>query len=117
MKQIAIDFEKLKGAVWGKQPEVATKLGIHPHTLSAKMNRKSRLHLEELNQIAEAIGRDTTDFLKIVEVSPPTQEWFLSDEWQTGEREADEDIKVGRVSEAMTVQEMRNYFDAKDTMD
>ena len=97
MKQIAIDFEKLKGAVWGKQPEVATTLGIHPHTLSAKMNRKSRLHLEELNQIAFAIGRDTTDFLKVVEVSLSTEEWFLSDEWQKGEREVDEAIASGEM--------------------
>lgn len=97
MKQITIDFEKLKGAVWGKQPEVATTLGIHPHTLSAKMNRKSRLHLDELNKIASAIGRDTTDFLKIVEVSPSTQEWFWAEEWQKGEREADEAIANGEI--------------------
>ncbi len=68
MKQIVIDFEKLKGAVWGKQPQVAAALGIHPHTLSSKMNRKSRLHLDELNTIARALRRDTSDFIMEVEI-------------------------------------------------
>ena len=67
MKQITIDFEKLKGAVWGKQPQVAAALGIHAQTLSGKMNKKSRLHLNELNTIAEALGRDTMEFLREVE--------------------------------------------------
>ena len=109
-------MERLKGALSGKQPEIATKVGIHAKTLNRKINNKGRLHLDELNKIAEALGRDTTEFLKIVEVPPLTQEWFLSDEWQAGEREVDEDIKAGRVSETMTVQEMRNYFNARDTM-
>ena len=95
MKEIAIDFEKLKGAVWGKQPQVATALGVHPQTLSSKMNKKSRLHLDELNVIARALGRDTTEFLKVVEVSPSTDEWFWSEEWQKGEQEADEAIANG----------------------
>ncbi len=68
MKEIVIDFERLKGALWGKQPQVAAALGIHPHTFSAKMNRKSRLHLDELNTIARALKRDTMEFLKEVEI-------------------------------------------------
>ena len=68
MKEIAIDFEKLKGAIWGKQPQVAEALGVHPQTLSSKMNRKSRLHLTELNVIARALGRDTMDFLIEIEI-------------------------------------------------
>ena len=92
MKTIIIDRERLKGALWGQHLTVAESLGIHKNTLSRKINAKRGLHLEELNQIAETLGRDTTDFLKVVEVSPSDQEWFTSEEWQKGEQEADEAI-------------------------
>lgn len=97
MKRVIIDRERLKGVLWGKHLIVAELLGIHKNTLSRKINAKRGLHLEELNQIAEAIGRDTTDFLKVVEVSPPDQKWFTSEEWQKGEQEADEAIANGEV--------------------
>lgn len=97
MKKVIIDMERLKGALWGKQPCIAGALGIHTKTFNRKVNNKSRLHLDELNIIAETLGRDTTDFLKVVEVPPSTDEWFLSDEWQKGEREADEDIAQGNL--------------------
>ena len=67
MKQITIDYEKLKGAVWGKQPQVAAELGIHPQSLSSKLNKRIRLQLDELNKIAEALGRDTMEFLREME--------------------------------------------------
>jgi transcriptional regulator with XRE-family HTH domain len=68
MRELIIDFEKLKGAVWGKQPKIAAALGIKPSTLSSKINKKIRLHLDELNIIARTLGRDTTDFVHEVEV-------------------------------------------------
>lgn len=64
-----IDFEKLKGAVWGKQPEIATKLGVHVNTLNRKINQRGRLHLDDLNKIAVALGRNTSEFITEVEIN------------------------------------------------
>jgi AbrB family looped-hinge helix DNA binding protein len=50
-------------------------------------------------------------------IVPDSQAWFFSEEWQAEEKEADEDIKAGRVSPAMTVQEMKEYFNAKNQVD
>jgi len=61
--------------------------------------------------------RDDGILIKPQRIVPDSQAWFFQEEWQADEREADEDIKAGRVSEAMTVQEMRKYFDEKSTMD
>lgn len=36
----------------------------------------------------------------------PEQLWFWTEEWQKGEREADEDIKAGRVSSPMSGDEL-----------
>jgi hypothetical protein len=67
MKILTIDTEKLRGALWGKQPVIAPKLGIHHNTLSRKINRDKGLRLDELNKIAMALGRDTMEFLREVE--------------------------------------------------
>ena len=68
MRIMEIDFEKLKGALWGKQPAVATKLGVHPNTLNRKINQKRRLTIDDLNKIAMALRRDTSDFIMEIEV-------------------------------------------------
>ena len=42
---------------------------------------------------------------------PADQAWFWTPEWQAGEREADEDIRAGRVRTFHDIDEM---FDAMD---
>ena len=39
------------------------------------------------------------------------EEWFWTEEWQAGERKADEDIAQGRYSEVETVEELLVYLD------
>ena len=63
MKKVHIDFERLKGALSGKQREIAKKIGVTQATLSYKVNRHRKMTLEELNVIAGALERNTTDFL------------------------------------------------------
>ena len=63
MKKVKIDFEKLKGALWRKHHQVAADLGIHRSSLSRKINAKRSITIDELNLIAEALGRNTMDFL------------------------------------------------------
>lgn len=43
----------------------------------------------------------------------PGQSWFWTEEWQEGEREADEDIRADRVFGPFTsAEEMKKYFQA-----
>ena len=44
----------------------------------------------------------------------PAQSWFWSKEWQEKERQADEDIKAGRVSAPLNgIGELREHLDAE----
>ena len=50
--------------------------------------------------------------LKPVVVIPKDQAWFWSKEWQAGEREAEADMKAGRVTKAMDVDEAMAHLDS-----
>lgn len=66
------------------------------------------------------IGFELTEdgiLMKPLKLIPANQEWFWTEEWQKGEKKADEDIKEGRISEPMTVDEMRRFFDEKNPVD
>ncbi len=63
MKKLNINWELLRGATYRKQRELAEKMGITQPTLSLKLNRQRGLTLDDLNRIAEALGRDTMDFI------------------------------------------------------
>jgi AbrB family looped-hinge helix DNA binding protein len=46
----------------------------------------------------------------------PTQAWFWTEEWQEKERQADEDIKAGRVSRPFKdVEELRKHLERAGT--
>jgi len=62
-KELYIDREKLRGALWGKRDVVAEALSIAPSSLSRKVSGGRELTLEDLNQIARALGRDTVEFV------------------------------------------------------
>lgn len=64
MKRLKIDKQKLRGAIWGKRTKVASFLGIHPNSLSRKINGKQPLTIEELNDIASVLSQDTIEFLQ-----------------------------------------------------
>jgi hypothetical protein len=42
------------------------------------------------------------------------QAWFWTPEWQAGEREADEDIKVGRYKDFSTMDDLLNDLNDED---
>ena len=63
MKKVTIDFEKLRGALAGRQTTIAKKIGMTQGALSHKVHARRPLPLDELNRIADAIERDTVDFL------------------------------------------------------
>lgn len=71
------------------------KLGPkHQITIPLEIYRKLNL---EVGDILEAEERGEGIFLIPQKLIPKDQAWFFSEEWQTKEREADKDIKEGRV--------------------
>jgi len=61
------------------------------------------LSIKEIKEVADFIN-----FLKsrkLLKRIDPEQAYFWTKEWQEGEREADEDIKAGRVSKAFDTAE------------
>lgn len=63
-------------------------------TLPAGIRKKA--HIEE-GDILEAEVRGDEIVLKPKKLIDKSQAWFWTEEWQKGEREADEDIAAGRV--------------------
>lgn len=63
-------------------------------TLPAGIRKKA--HIEE-GDILEAEVRGDEIVLKPKKLIDKSQAWYWTEEWQKGEREADEDIAAGRV--------------------
>ena len=57
---------------------------------------------KEYERLLGLSKRIKTPIKEIKQVIPEDQKWFYTKEWQEGEREADEDIKAGRVSGPFT---------------
>jgi len=85
-------------------------------------NRASRSRkLEIIRQKIEAIQQDLSQAVGLTQEEAEIaaevglianeQKWWWTEAWQEGEREAEEDIKAGRVSPPMTIEEMRKYFE------
>lgn len=71
---------------------------------------RDRLRIEEGDYI-EVIERDGEIVLVPKKMIDADQAWFWTPEWQKGEREADEDIKAGRVTGPFkTIEELKKHF-------
>jgi len=72
-----------------------------------------RRKIEAIQQgLSQAVGltQEEAEIAAEVGLIAEDQKWWWTEVWQKGEREAEEDIKAGRVSPPMTVEEMRRYF-------
>ena len=63
MVHVKIDTAKLKKAMRGKRDEIAKDLNLHPNSISRKLSGKHAITLDELNQIADFLGMDATEFI------------------------------------------------------
>jgi AbrB family looped-hinge helix DNA binding protein len=71
---------------------------------------RERLHIAE-GDLIEVGERDGEIVMTLKRLIDADQAWFWTPEWQAGEREAEEDIKAGRVSGPFkTVEEMKKHF-------
>ena len=60
---------------------------------------------EWLKQFVQWLESREEHFEGLIKDETNDQSWFWSEEWQAGEREAEEDIKAGRVKRANSVKE------------
>ena len=73
---------------------------------------RDRLRLEE-GDLLEVEERDGEIVMIPKRLIDADQAWFWSREWQEGEREADEDIKAGRVSGPFkTIEDLKRHLGA-----
>ena len=71
MKRLVIDYKKLYRATRRKQTAIAESIGISQPCLSKFLNQKSGSPtFEMLNDICQAIDRNTLEFLQYTESTP-----------------------------------------------
>ncbi len=80
-------------------------------TIPARIRKA--LHLEE-GDILEAEAREGAIILRPKKLIDADQAWFWTEEWQQGEREADEDIKAGRVKTFKGADEALDHLHGTD---
>ena len=79
------------------------------YTLTIPKTIRERLHVKE-GEYVEAEIKGHSLILTPVKVIKKDQEYFWTKEWQEGEREADEDIKAGRLSRAYGEDKLDLFF-------
>ncbi|MBU1626099.1 AbrB/MazE/SpoVT family DNA-binding domain-containing protein [bacterium] len=80
----------------------------HQITLPAKIRKALRL---KEGDYLEAEVVDGEILLRPKELIDKDQAWFWTKEWQEGEREADEDMKAGRVKAFDNVEDLIEELD------
>ncbi|MBE3119818.1 MAG: AbrB/MazE/SpoVT family DNA-binding domain-containing protein [Chloroflexi bacterium] len=81
-------------------------------TLPTAVRRKA--NLKEGDLLVAAVEEDGSIRLTPQVTIDRSQAYFWTPRWQAGEREADEDIKAGRVKEFANIDEAINYLNNHD---
>src|SRR3990172_3671581 len=79
------------------------------YTLTIPKSIREKLHVKE-GEYVEAEVKDNSLVLTPVKVIRKDQEYFWTPEWQEGEKEADKDIKSGRLSRTYKKDELDAFF-------
>ena len=64
-RRVTVDLEKLAGAMQRRIGEYSLLHNIHRNTVSNKLHGRVRLTFEDLNEFAEFLERDSSEFLKL----------------------------------------------------
>ncbi|QQK74180.1 AbrB/MazE/SpoVT family DNA-binding domain-containing protein [Salicibibacter cibarius] len=83
-------------------------------TIPKNLREKIGLEDDDLVTIHEEQGRLV---LERGQVIPASQAWFWTEEWQEGEKEAEEDIKAGRVKKFDNVHDLIADLESDDQFD
>ena len=95
VKTLVINKSFLKEELTGNQRWIAGMLGMHPNTLYRKIRDEHNLTLDELNRIAIVLGKDTHDFLSVVEVEADNNEQYDLEDVTNSLKEAFIDVHKG----------------------
>jgi hypothetical protein len=80
-------------------------------TIALPADLRRRHHLDEPGAQVRLIEREDGSIeLQPMLPIPADQAWFWTERWQAMEREADEDIAAGRVSEPMEIEEFIEHL-------
>lgn len=80
--------------------------------ITLPLSVRKKLGIEE-GDFLEVNDKDGEITLKVKKLVDKDEAWFWTKRWQEGEKEADEDIKAGRVIKFETVEEAVAYLDDK----
>ncbi|WP_235793119.1 AbrB/MazE/SpoVT family DNA-binding domain-containing protein [Virgibacillus salidurans] len=72
-----------------------------------------QLNLKEGEQLEVTIENGRIVLIPVITIEKD-QAWFWTEEWQKGEREADEDIKAGRVKSFKNAEEAIEWLDSDE---
>lgn len=75
----------------------------HVITLGQEVRKELNLNEGDVLGISIEDGKIVLEPKKLI---PSDQQWFWTEEWQTGEREAQADIDAGRVKTANSIKEL-----------
>ena len=79
-------------------------------SIPKEIRDKIRIEQGDFIEVSERDGEIVMTPKKLIDAD---QAWFWTQEWQKGEREADEDIKAGRVSGPFkTIEELKKHLGA-----
>lgn len=79
-------------------------------SIPKEIRDKIRIEQGDFIEVSERDGEIVMTPKKLIDAD---QAWFWTPEWQKGEREADEDIKAGRVSGPFkTIEELKKHLGA-----
>ena len=87
----------------GGEPMIAQVRQNYQITLPAELRKRMGLKIGDLMEIAVKGTRLILTPKRAVDLD---QAWFWTKAWQAGEREADADIKAGRVKKAKSAEEL-----------
>lgn len=73
---------------------------------------RKKLEIKEGDTIEFRLTENGELLLKPVVIIDKDQAWFWTPEWQEGERETDEDIKAGRVTKPMSLEELMKHLES-----
>ena len=100
------------------EPRMRARVKIRPKaqlTLPEEIRRA--LHIAEGDEVEFAVHDDGTVTIRGYVSIPTDQAWFFTPEWLAGEREADEDIAVGRGTAHESAGDMFAHLDALGAAD
>ena len=94
------------------EPRVKSRVKVRAKSqLTLPEEIRQALHIGEGDEVEFAVLDDGTITVRGYVSIPTDQAWFFAPEWLAGEREADEDIRLGRGVKHRSAEDMFAHLD------